>query len=273
MLASPAPPVVAHHQDPLGALLVGSSSSVPICLLLQNASAMMTTFDWSDFPVVGDDSTVLKDGGSYRSTNFSLPQPASDAYFRTERREALKSAMQLPVKPQRKGSYSAADESDTATSSSCSSTPETTTSQNPPSVSSSSSSPSSKKGNKNKKHVSFSNFIEVRRYRLTLGDHPCCAGGMALDMEWDCDENDDGDEGTGKGNVELIDLDVHERFASKRRNSELRLSYAERRRRLCEHMRVSSPELLQLEFELVCGGKSQLRHTPSVRRALMSAYA
>lgn len=128
----------------------------------------------------------------------------------------------------------------------------------------------------NNKGVSFSNVVEVRSHRIILSDHPSCVGGMALECDWDCER------------VEHVDLDAYEKSSNKRRPAELRLTYAERRKRLQRSMGLSGPELLQKEFELFCGGgddcddnnnnlcdgnakPSVLRHTPSVRRALLAA--
>lgn len=89
--------------------------------------------------------------------------------------------------------------------------------------------------------VRFSSVLSIRTFDVTLGEHPCCVGGMALTCGWTHAEDD-----------ECIDLDVYERFAPKRSMHELRLSYQERRRRLEAATGLSPAELLQLEYEMMC---------------------
>mmetsp|Transcript_54 Transcript_54/g.111 ORF Transcript_54/g.111 Transcript_54/m.111 type:complete len:233 (-) Transcript_54:193-891(-) len=89
--------------------------------------------------------------------------------------------------------------------------------------------------------VRFSSVLSVRTFDVTLGEHPCCVGGMALTCGWTHAEDD-----------ECIDLDVYERFAPKRNMYELRMSYQERRARLEAATGLSPAELLQLEYETMC---------------------
>jgi hypothetical protein len=89
--------------------------------------------------------------------------------------------------------------------------------------------------------VTFSTVLQIRTYDIVLGDHPCCIGGMALTCGWTHAEQD-----------ECVDLDVYERYAPKRDMRALRMSYAERRHRLLAATGLSGPELLQLEYELIC---------------------
>ena len=93
----------------------------------------------------------------------------------------------------------------------------------------------------NRRNVRFSNVLSIRTFDITLGEHPCCVGGMALTCGWAHAEDD-----------ECIDLDVYERFAPKRSMYELRLSYQERRSRLQAATGLSPAELLQLEYEMMC---------------------
>jgi len=89
--------------------------------------------------------------------------------------------------------------------------------------------------------VRFSNVLSIRTFDVTLGEHPCCVGGMALTCGWTHAEDD-----------ECIDLDVYERFAPKRSMYELRLPYQERRSRLQAATGLSPAGLLQLEYEMMC---------------------
>jgi len=97
------------------------------------------------------------------------------------------------------------------------------------------------------RRVRFSNCLEIRTHALVLGDHPSCAGGMALELGWW--ESDGGFE-----TERLVELDVHERFASKRRGDELYVPYWERRRRLSSSTGLSGNELLRREYEMQCSG-------------------
>lgn len=105
------------------------------------------------------------------------------------------------------------------------------------------------------RRVRFSPLLEIRSYNVVLGDHPCCLGGMAIDMGWDYE-------------TELLDLNVYEDSAEKRRQAQLRLSYGERRELLQTSLGVTGAELLQMEFAMICGGAKPLAPTPSVQRAL-----
>ena len=111
--------------------------------------------------------------------------------------------------------------------------------------------------------VRFSNVLSIRTFDVTLGDHPCCVGGMALTCSWTHAEQD-----------ELIDLDVYERYAPKRSMHELRLCYHERRCRLQAAMNISPAQLLQLEYEMVCAAPmNALRPCSSVKSSLQELSA
>lgn len=97
-----------------------------------------------------------------------------------------------------------------------------------------------------RKEVRFSNVLRIRTLEVTLGDHPCCVGGMALTCDWTTADQD-----------ECIDLDVYERYAPKRSIRELRLSYHERRCRLQASTGLSPAQLLQLEYAMVCAEAEQ----------------
>ena len=106
--------------------------------------------------------------------------------------------------------------------------------------------------------VRFSNVLSIRTFDVTLGDHPCCVGGMAVTCSWTHAEQD-----------ECINLDVYERYAPKRSMYELRLPYHERRSRLQAAMDLSPAQLLQLEYDMVCAvPMNALRPCSSVKSSL-----
>jgi hypothetical protein len=74
---------------------------------------------------------------------------------------------------------------------------------------------------------------------------------------------------------EIIDLEVFEQVSAKRRSAELRLDYSQRRERLQEMTGLDGSQLLQLEYEMVCGGAAPLRllhNTPSIRRFKIPSF-
>lgn len=91
-----------------------------------------------------------------------------------------------------------------------------------------------------RRSVSFSDTVELRMYNVTLGDHPLCRGGMALQCDWD------------HAGSEMIDLEAFELHSNKRRKEELRLNYGERRQRLVDTTGLSTARLLQIEYKLFC---------------------
>jgi len=94
------------------------------------------------------------------------------------------------------------------------------------------------------KHVTFANIIRVRTHNVILGDHPCCRDGMALvSSDWTLRVDAKGDE--------LIDLDLFETASLKRKPSELRLTYSERRARLQATTGLTASELCQEKCKLV----------------------
>ena len=94
--------------------------------------------------------------------------------------------------------------------------------------------------------MSFSSILVIHSLPVILGDHPCCLGGMALQSGWEDSSNQE-------ESTEIVDFDVYERFSSKRRQAELRLSYSARRQRLVEATGLTGSELLQKEYEMACG--------------------
>jgi hypothetical protein len=118
-----------------------------------------------------------------------------------------------------------------------------------------------------KKRVSFSPVLQIRTHNVILSDHPCCVGGMALQLGWDSTEDD-----------ELVDLDTHEEAHSpKRRMHQMHLSYSSRRARLQQLSGLSGAELLQEEYSLRCSSEDSapsddtvlrrvLKHAPSLQQ-------
>jgi len=254
---------VMASSDPLASLLGPPAPPIALssCSREAAAGASAAAFYWSDFPIIGD-STYLPSStsmGSYPAPlhDFSVPSSSSS---------------------DGEGSLPRAASTDAESSSSCSCPAglEAGINNTEKEAVSSRNDGKDKKKDK-KKSVAFSPIVEVRSHPVVLGDHPCCSNGMALTCGWDCES------------VEVYDLDVREEHFSlpssagggerrqrtrRRTVEELRLTYAERRNRLCESLGLTGPELLQREFELICGGALNvpgLHHTPSVRRALMEA--
>jgi hypothetical protein len=121
---------------------------------------------------------------------------------------------------------------------------------------------SSSSSSSSSKHVRFSSTIQIRTHAVALGDHPLCSGGMALTSDWTLARDD-----------ETVDLEEYETSSRKRRQGELRLSFAQRRDCLQDALGLSASELLQKEYELVFGWNPcwNLHPSPSVRRALAAA--
>jgi hypothetical protein len=108
--------------------------------------------------------------------------------------------------------------------------------------------------------ISFADRIQVRTYNVTLGDHPACQGGMALQLDWEYTQ-------------ETRSLERYEAESLKRQPQAMRLGYVERRNRLMECSGWTGPQLLQQEYKRIMGVSDiyALHHTPSVQRALMAA--
>jgi hypothetical protein len=102
--------------------------------------------------------------------------------------------------------------------------------------------PKNPKGSR-RRNVTFFPDLEVRRYAVILGDHPCCAGGMAMECGWEYCEK-----------PEILNLDLYEKLklqnkGSKRPDSKtFRLSYTARCVRLQEATGMTGCQLLQEEF-------------------------
>lgn len=185
-------------------------SSYRSCAIESSASAAVS-FSWSDFPILGQGSTM----------NVVPHMLEMETVWCNDSCKGSSST----------GSCTTCSTSDDDSSLSCQSSLSISTLEEEAIAVS----------KKDDRKVSFSNVLCIRTYEVTLGDHPCCVGGMALTCGWAYAEDD-----------ECIDLDVYERYAPKRPMRELRLSYHERRCRLQAATGLSPAELLQLEYNLVC---------------------
>lgn len=209
----------SHHHDPLTALIRSPSTAIQVSC----SQEALSSFDWSDFPIVGP-CCVEEEDLTYRPPVTYQPSYSAFETYKTSCHVARLTGQS------RLANYA-------------NSMP-TVGVKNP--------------ARKPNKQVKFSPILEIHSHPVVLGDHPCCAGGLALEIDWVYE-------------VEIVDFEVHERFSSKHRQHELRLSYADRRQRLCESTGMTGSELLQHEYEMVCGGARVLHHIPTVRRALMAS--
>lgn len=219
--------------------------SAQMAIATPNALLVGQHFDWSDFPAV-EDSDSYDNRPSPPNSPTSVHYDHVDSPFQVETEFKVVRQSQTPVSNTR-----------TPTSSLLpsqrhlleleESTPKRTCSHN--------------------RKVSFSSVLQVRTHPLVLGDHPCCTGGMALTCGWEHEA------------LEILDLQVHEQVSAKRRNSQLRLDYPTRRDRLQDSTGLTGFQLLQQEYNLVCGQDNDssdsstaaplgLHHAPSVPRAL-----
>ena len=172
----------------------------------QQQDAMIRSFGWSDLPCQGD---YLLDLASLMATTATTSTAAAS--------------------PQLLSHTNAATTSATATRTSSHYHHHHQQQQQIPK-------PNHNKQHKRLRSVRFCKFLEVRTYNVTIGSHPWCRGGMALECDWSH---------TG---TELIDLDVHEEHCSpKRRMPALHLNLQKRRARLQEVTGLSLSELIQQE--------------------------
>ena len=236
MLCAPASAPINHRDGFLSLLMnrsVGSCSSTMGAETSSSSyeaeSSAAMSFSWSDFPVLG------------QGTSSDVP----------------------PLVVEIEDLWSASEDSSTDGSTCSLSSEDSVSRRSSLSVSTLAEEEAAilKKGNQRK--VRFSPVLSIRTLDVTLGDHPCCVGGMALTCGWTHTEED-----------ECIDLDVYERYAPKRSMHELRLSYHERRCRLQAAMDLSPAQLLQLEYEMVCAAPMNvLRPCSSVKSSLQELSA
>jgi len=185
-----------------------------------------SSFGWSDFPIIGDGA--------------NLGQRLASSYYK-------QSMWEEPVKEQQ---FDCASDTSSTTSlesfsedddslDGCSSTPASSSAGLTTSIAAQSQSPPKK--------VRFGHILSIRTHEVTLGDHPFCSGGMALECGW------------RHSGTELLDLDTYEDIhgPTRRRMGDLRLHYGQRRARLQSLMRLSGAQLLRLEYELMCLDQQQ----------------
>jgi hypothetical protein len=203
--------LIGHH---FGAAEGGDNNNYCATICISSASscaqqqdAMIRSFGWSDLPCQGD---YLLDLASLMTT------AAASAPTTTH--------PQLPHTDS-----AATTTTTTATTTSSGYQPQTSEQAQPPNN-------NNNKQHKRRRSVRFCKFLQVRTYNVTIGSHPWCRGGMALECDWSH---------TG---TELIDLDVHEEHSSpKRRMPALHLNLQKRRARLQEVTGMSLSELIQQE--------------------------
>jgi hypothetical protein len=229
MLATPSSPPPPPPSQ--GALLSIFSEpfimiSLPCQIQAEKASSKPFTFDWTDML----DSTTPTEHVSYSSPPGS---PTSVQHVHTYPSVAYEPS-HFQAEPTNVSSHTSASlmKNKHFTSSS---TESSSTTQIPRSTKS------------NEKRVSFSSILEIRSHSLILGDHPNCFGGMALECGWDRCED-----------PEIIDLKTFENASTKRRGSALCLNYSQRLERLQEATGLNGSQLLQMEYERVCGGAAPL---------------
>ena len=221
MLGSTSASAINNPRDGFLSLIMNSASSNAGIgsQRSKSDSAAMVSFSWSDFPVLGNGS----------SSSSEVPPPMVEI----------------------EDTWSTADSS--TDSSFGYSSDDSVSRHSAISISTLEEEVCTKK--EIRRGVRFSNVLSIRTFDVTLGEHPCCVGGMALTCGWTHAEED-----------ECIDLDVYERFAPKRSMYELRLPYHERRCRLEGATGLSPAELLQLEYEMMCAEPMNLlRPSSSVK--------
>jgi hypothetical protein len=228
MLATPSSPPPTQ-----GGLLSIFSEPFLISLSCQReaekaSSSKPFTFDWSDIPIVGEHDSYSSPPGSPTSVHHVNIYPSiayEPSHFQTEPTKlSSRTSYQTRVLLRKSKQFAS---SSTESSSSTTQILRSTKS--------------------NGKKVSFSSILEIRTYSLVLGDHPSCLGGMALECGWNRCED-----------PEIIDLETFENASTKRRSSTLRLNYHQRLERLQEATGLDGSELLQMEYERVCGGANPL---------------
>lgn len=250
MLASPSICSIPSlsTDDPLTALFQSPTPTISISCAHEAAS--LSSFGWSDF------SPVVE-----ASYNFVPTGPVSSmtaaSYCCSPAKDQATYSQTLPVYrrrllPQTHRSLTKLSSADSSTSS----------------LSFIEATGLRTKARSSKKRVSFASTVQIRTHKITLGEHPCCQGGMALTSDW-----------AREGEDECIDFELFEANSLKRRQGELRLSFSQRKERLEAAMGLSESDLWEREYEIFFGcsqnhstdGCKQLHTSPSVRRALAEA--
>ncbi|GKY94698.1 hypothetical protein MPSEU_000435300 [Mayamaea pseudoterrestris] len=265
MLAS----IVCHDVDPLQALFQSSSSSAVIPVSCSQEASHLS-FDWSDFLITSSTefsydflTTSANDQQvSYSEQDFSRqPQYVSCS-------EATIAANLMATSTGRRTRRALEAQRVNI------SNPNEVNNDAAALVTNPSTAPIVKNDCSTRRRVRFSSFIQIRSHNIVLGDHPSCAGGLAIGLDWTYSD-------------ETADFERFEQSSRKRKASQLRLSYTQRRERLMEATGCSGTSLLQQEYAMMMGGvacdssidasKSVLvgchilRNSPSVERALMAA--
>ena len=197
---------------------------------IEAEKASSKPFTWSDIPIVGEHDSYSSPPGSPTSVQHVNIYPSvayEPSHFQTQPTKVLSHTSYQTRLVLRKSKQFVSSSAESATA--------TATTQIPRSTKS------------NKKRVSFSSILEIRTHSVVLGDHPSCLGGMALECGWNRCED-----------PEIIDLKTFENASTKRRGSALRLNYSQRVERLQESTGLNGSQLLQMEYERVCGGASPL---------------
>lgn len=211
-----------------------ASTSLP-----QHHHTGTSSFDWSDFPIVGRDSCFNDSHHPYSYSTTSYSYPYETTPFSSS------SIVDPAISDESSQSPSTTSEPTNARSEAAAPSqpvvPTTLPSAAvlPAAPTASDSSNSALQGRRRRSSnpaVTFSPFVQVQTVSLALGDHPCCTGGMALSCDWPV------------LHTAMIDLDSYEKQSLKRRQGSLRLSYVQRRHRLVECTGLSPSELLQQEY-------------------------
>lgn len=206
----------ACNSDSLFSLLAGDSSQQVSIQM----SASASSYDWSDFPIV------------YQGTE-DMPVPS--AVPGSESPQLFFSSPQSVSKPSPFAvvptmHWEIEDDADDTISFSISSDDETVSDTQEAEA------PVNRRADR-ESVVKFSPFMEIRTHPVVLGDHPCCSRGLALELGWEHQEE------------EVVDFDLYEssRQCQRRRNSDLRLSYWQRRNLLEASTGLSEQELVLQE--------------------------
>lgn len=183
-------------------------------------------FGWSDFPCQGHDLLPVPSRSILTSFDSSLDLMDDDSSQDSCSDDSDCSSLV--------GASSAAAASQFACSSS---SPRTTMVHHLDDTTTKPSSSISSSATTKRAGISFDPVLQVRTFDVTLGDHPCCVGGMALENSWEYFDA-------------LLDLELAEQHSTKRRMGELQLNYTQRRQRLSASTGLTSCQLLQEEFQI-----------------------
>ena len=109
-----------------------------------------------------------------------------------------------------------------------------------------------------KRTVSFSQ-LDIKEFKMSLGDHPCSSSGPPVMLDWDSQPTME----------RVVSLDEYERMRSPRRQrNKLRLSYRERKRVLEDQQGFTTEEVNQAWAEAI--KIRQQRHETLKRSPLMN---